>query len=109
MVPRHRILQSLDYSPQLRIRHPKLFTSRVMWRIGEPQTLSGRDLYKWLVEGFMLYQERIQKYIPVALGAIQRFEDRTFLYMSRIVFSKTRYFSGEIQKIQFLSMLKNQP
>jgi len=31
------------------------------------------------------------------------------LYMSRIEFSKTRYFSGEIQKTQFLSMLKNQP
>jgi len=29
--------------------------------------------------------------------------------MSRIEFSKTRYFSGEIQKTQFLSMLKNQP
>jgi len=31
------------------------------------------------------------------------------IYMSRIEFSKTRYFSGEIQKTQFLSMLKNQP
>ena len=31
------------------------------------------------------------------------------VYMSRIEFSKTRYFSGEIQKTQFLSMLKNQP
>src|SRR3989338_7043716 len=30
-------------------------------------------------------------------------------YMSRIEFSKTSYFSGEIQKTQFLSMLKNQP
>ena len=34
---------------------------------------------------------------------------RKKFYMSRMTFSKTRYFSGEIQKTSFLSMLKNRP
>src|SRR3989338_333123 len=48
-------------------------------------------------------------FLQIDTQARDRAETDKVIYMSRIEFSKTRYFSGKIQKTQFLSMLKNQP